>query len=40
MPIAANAGRKEDLKPLVQEPNKVIGKIDVLIGNAGVNPNY
>ena len=40
VPIAANAGRKEDLKQLVQETNKVIGEIDVLIGNAGVNPHY
>ena len=40
VPIAANAGRKEDLNQLVQETNKVIGKIDVLIGNAGVNPHY
>ena len=40
VPIAANAGRKEDLSQLVQETSKAIGKIDVLIGNAGVNPHY
>ena len=40
IPIAANAGRKEDLSKLVEETNKAIGKIDVLIGNAGVNPHY
>ena len=40
VPIAANAGRKEDLSQLVEETNKAIGKIDVLIGNAGVNPHY
>ena len=32
VPIAANAGRKEDLSQLVEETNKAIGKIDVLIG--------
>ena len=40
VPIAANAGRKEDLSQLVEETNKAIGQIDVLIGNAGVNPHY
>ena len=40
VPIAANAGRKEDLGQLVEGTNKAIGKIDVLIGNAGVNPHY
>ena len=40
VPIAANAGRKEDLSQLVEGTNKAIGKIDVLIGNAGVNPHY
>ena len=40
VPIAANAGRKEDLSRLVEETNKAVGKIDVLIGNAGVNPHY
>ena len=40
VPIAANAGRKGDLSQLVEETNKAIGKIDVLIGNAGVNPHY
>ena len=40
VPIAANAGRKGDLSQLVEGTNKAIGKIDVLIGNAGVNPHY
>ena len=40
VPIAANAGRREDLSQLVEKTNKAIGKIDVLIGNAGVNPHY
>ena len=34
-PVAANAGRKEDLESLVTSCHKKIGEIDVLIGNAG-----
>jgi NAD(P)-dependent dehydrogenase (short-subunit alcohol dehydrogenase family) len=39
-PVAANAGRKEDLESLVASCHKKIGEIDVLIGNAGVNPHF
>ena len=39
-PFAANAGRKEDLENLVNCCHEKIGEIDVLIGNAGVNPHF
>lgn len=37
---ACNAGRKEDLQNLVDTTRKVLGPIDIVIGNAGVNPYY
>jgi NAD(P)-dependent dehydrogenase (short-subunit alcohol dehydrogenase family) len=39
-PIAANAGRKEEIIGLVDKTHEKIGEIDVLIGNAGVNPHF
>ncbi len=38
--VAANAGRKEDLERLVEETHRLAGPIDIVIGNAGVNPHY
>jgi len=38
--IAANISRKEDLKHLVDETNRQLGKIDVLVCNAASNPYY
>ena len=38
--IACNAGYKEQLQALVDETHSKLGKIDILIGNAGVNPYY
>lgn len=38
--VAANAGREEDLGALVARTHEVAGKIDILVGNAGVNPHY
>ena len=38
--IACNIGYKEQLQHLVDETHKQLGPIDVLIGNAGVNPYY
>jgi NAD(P)-dependent dehydrogenase (short-subunit alcohol dehydrogenase family) len=40
IPIACNAGKKEDLQNLVEETRRLAGPIDILIGNAGVNPYY
>ncbi|MEM7017648.1 MAG: SDR family oxidoreductase [Pseudomonadota bacterium] len=38
--IACNAGYKEQLQALVDETHDKLGPIDILIGNAGVNPFY
>lgn len=38
--IACNAGYKEQLQSLVDETHNRLGKIDILVGNAGVNPYY
>ena len=38
--IACNAGYKEQLQNLVDETHSKLGKIDILVGNAGVNPFY
>lgn len=38
--MAANAGRKEDLEALVAATRERLGAIDIVIGNAGVNPYY
>jgi NAD(P)-dependent dehydrogenase (short-subunit alcohol dehydrogenase family) len=38
--VACNVGYKDQLQALVDETHKVAGKIDIVIGNAGVNPYY
>ncbi len=38
--FACNAGYKDQLRALVDETHDKLGPIDVLIGNAGVNPFY
>ena len=38
--IACNIGYKEQLQALVDETHEKLGKIDILIANAGVNPYY
>lgn len=38
--IACNAGRKDELQALVEETRERLGRIDISIGNAGVNPFY
>ncbi len=38
--IAANAGRQAELEALVEQTRSVAGPIDIVIGNAGVNPHY
>jgi len=37
---ACNAGYKDQLQALVDATHDQIGKIDILVGNAGVNPAY
>ena len=39
-PIAAHAGREEDLKRLVDEVMKRFSRIDILVNNAGTNPYF
>jgi NAD(P)-dependent dehydrogenase (short-subunit alcohol dehydrogenase family) len=38
--IACNIGYKEQLQALVDETHERLGDIDILVGNAGVNPFY
>lgn len=38
--IACNIGYKEQLQALVDATHAQVGKIDILVGNAGVNPFY
>jgi NAD(P)-dependent dehydrogenase (short-subunit alcohol dehydrogenase family) len=38
--FACNAGYKEQLQALVNATHEALGPIDILIGNAGVNPFY
>ncbi|MBB97147.1 MAG: short-chain dehydrogenase [Rhodobacteraceae bacterium] len=38
--IAANVGYKEQLADLVHRTRDIAGPIDILVGNAGVNPYY
>ncbi|MDX1382628.1 MAG: glucose 1-dehydrogenase [Thermoanaerobaculia bacterium] len=40
VPIACNIGYKEQLEELVAKTHERLGKIDVLVCNAGVNPFY
>jgi NAD(P)-dependent dehydrogenase (short-subunit alcohol dehydrogenase family) len=37
---ACNAGYKEQLQALVEATHAKLGRIDILVGNAGVNPFY
>ncbi len=38
--IPCNIGHKEQLQNLVDETHRQLGPIDILVGNAGVNPFY
>ncbi len=38
--IACNIGHKEQLQNLVDETHRQLGPIDILVGNAGVNPFF
>lgn len=40
VPIAAHIGHKEELERLVTETREKLGRIDVLVCNAAVNPYY
>jgi len=38
--VSCNVGHKDQLQKLVAQTHELAGPIDVLIGNAGVNPHY
>jgi NAD(P)-dependent dehydrogenase (short-subunit alcohol dehydrogenase family) len=38
--VACNAGYKEQLQALVEATHATLGRIDILVGNAGINPFY
>jgi len=40
IPIAANISRKDELRNLVDETNRQLGRIDILVCNAASNPYY
>jgi NAD(P)-dependent dehydrogenase (short-subunit alcohol dehydrogenase family) len=40
IPIPCNVSRKDEVEKLVAETVKQLGPVDVLVGNAGVNPYY
>lgn len=40
VPIAAHIGHKEELERLVNETREKLGRIDILVCNAAVNPYY
>ncbi|MFC3616538.1 SDR family NAD(P)-dependent oxidoreductase [Lutimaribacter marinistellae] len=40
VPIAANVGKKDDIARLVEAARDQAGAIDILVGNAGVNPYF
>jgi NAD(P)-dependent dehydrogenase (short-subunit alcohol dehydrogenase family) len=40
IPVAANIGHKDQVQALVEDTRAKAGPIDVVIGNAGVNPYY
>ncbi|PCH71811.1 MAG: short-chain dehydrogenase [Rhodobacteraceae bacterium] len=39
-PITCNIGHKDQLQSLVDQTRSLLGPIDVVVGNAGVNPYY
>ena len=38
--LTCNVGRKEDLERLVEESRRALGPIDIVVGNAAINPHY
>lgn len=38
--IPCNAGRKEEVEALVAKTRETLGAVDILVGNAAVNPHY
>lgn len=40
LPVAAHMGRMDDLKALVQQTEREMGRLDILVNNAATNPFY
>ena len=38
--LTCNVGRKAELERLIEESRRVLGKIDIVVGNAAINPHY
>ena len=38
--LTCNVGRKAELERLVEESRKALGRIDIVVGNAAINPHY
>jgi len=38
--VPCNVGRKEEMQNLVDETRKAWGQIDIVVGNAAINPHY
>ena len=38
--LTCNVGRKAELERLIEESRKALGRIDIVVGNAAINPHY
>ena len=38
--FACNVGRKAELERLIDESRRALGRIDIVVGNAAINPHY
>ena len=38
--LTCNVGRKEELERLIEESRRAFGRIDIVVGNAAINPHY
>ena len=38
--LTCNVGRKEDLERLIEDSRRALGHIDIVVGNAAINPHY
>ena len=38
--LTCNVGRKEELEHLIEESRRALGHIDIVVGNAAINPHY
>ncbi len=38
--LTCNVGRKAELERLIEESRRVLGRIDIVVGNAAINPHY